>query len=89
MSTREAMQRALDALISQKPVAASITRTEHWVRECVPAIEALRAELAKPEPEPVGWLGRQGQFMSDRHYVVWARKDINNDFIPLYRKGDL
>ena len=79
MSTREAMQRALIALECHADIGIKADK----------AIELLKQELEKPELEPVGWLGRQGQFMSDRHYVAWARKDINNDYIPLYRREDL
>jgi hypothetical protein len=62
--SREVMQQALDALISQKPGAANITRTDRWKRECVPAIEALRAELANPETFQPDWVDFRNGFNS-------------------------
>jgi hypothetical protein len=78
------MQQALDAL--ELP-CDRWNKQQHMI--VMKASDALRAELAKPEPGPVGWLGRQGQYMSNRHYVVSTRKSINIDFIPLYRKEDV
>lgn len=51
MTDRELMQQALDALLTWK------TMHPHTVANAVrtPAIEALRARLAQPHPEPVAW----------------------------------
>ena len=53
MNLREAAQVALQALQESKPIdiddPAAFYRSAH-------AIEALRAGLAQPEPEPVAWM---------------------------------
>ena len=55
---RELMQQALDAL--EKHILEYET------------IEALRARLAQPEPEPVGEVDKDGMA------VLWANKPMNN-----------
>ncbi len=68
MTKREVMQMALDALYSD------IGATE--------AIEALRAELAKPEPKPkvIGWFDPIYKDYSRVERIGWT---------PLYRKEDM
>ena len=51
MTDRELMQQALDALVEIHPGNMTPMAEESWNK----AIEALRARLAQPEPEPVAW----------------------------------
>jgi len=49
------------------------------------AIVALRAELAKPEPEPVAWINASSDYCGvSRHDTVYGSHTI-----PLYRKEDV
>jgi hypothetical protein len=78
MHTREVMQLALDAL----------TNNCRWAYR-YPAIEALKAELAKPEPEPVAWISTEYfTAFSRQGYQVTPHK-IAPDLVPLYRKDDV
>jgi hypothetical protein len=57
MTDRELMQQALDALESSRVFVTSREKIKHpegteWYDE---RIDALRARLAQPEQEPVGW----------------------------------
>ena len=80
--SRKVMQQALDALEG----CYLMFYVDEGREE---AIAALKAELAKPEPEPVAWMmenadypkiGRNLTFTPhDRWHVSWAA-------IPLYRK---
>ena len=71
MTDRELMQQALDALIDAADsqnweMQQNIDQHGEWYRRSVnlkqsttnsqAAIEALRARLAQPEPEPVAWM---------------------------------
>jgi hypothetical protein len=72
--SREVMQQALDALIHNYP-------TEYRQD----AVTVLRAELAKPEPEPVAWINARGD------YCEVSRPDTvyGSHTIPLYRKEEM
>ncbi len=52
---RELMQMALDALANIPQAAVDVMGGEKFIACCI-AIEALRARLAQPDPEPVAWL---------------------------------
>lgn len=52
MTDRELMQMALDAFAAMQTYAAA---EKKGLRICDEAIEALRARLAQPKPEPVAW----------------------------------
>jgi hypothetical protein len=67
--SKAVMQLALDALIHNYP-------TEY--RQEV--VEKLRAELAKPEPEPIMWLDNLGNC---------ARYKSKYAVMPLYRKEEM
>jgi hypothetical protein len=63
MTDRELMQQALDALQEYVGVVVSVNDPNDWTPKVADAgeparkaIEALRARLAQPEPEPVAWL---------------------------------
>jgi len=73
MSKRELLQMALDALEYVEPMYNDVDVVTD-------ALEAFRAELAKPEPEPVGWY--------DSIYKDFSRVD-RIGWIPLYRKEDV
>ncbi len=81
--SREVMQQALDALIC---CTSTTSRTT-----LINAIEALKAELAKPEPEPIYWVGSNGGAMPDEIYQDWSKAypEDAKYFSPLYRKEDL
>ncbi len=58
MTDRELMQMALDALEKSRVFVTTREKAKHpegteWYDE---RIEALRARLAQPEPEPVAWM---------------------------------
>jgi hypothetical protein len=79
MTTRELLQMALDAL------------NEHCRKH--PTTEALRAHLAKTEPEPVAWMTED---TGNGQYAMWGQKPmseywINNPdkLIPLFTKEQL
>ena len=74
MTDREAMQRALEALLR---VWHSERNTKHSE-----AIEALRARLAQPEPEPVAW-HEPGAYSNVTVYKQWAEE---NGWLPLYKE---
>ena len=63
MTDRELMQQALDALQEYVGVVVSVNDPNDWTPKVADAgeparkaIEALRARLAQPEPEPVAWV---------------------------------
>jgi hypothetical protein len=78
MTDREIMQMALDAL----DLVTDLTNHDD---EVYAAIEALRARLAQPEPEPVAWL-YEGSDIEGRD--VCLNEDIFEEqkpnCIPLY-----
>ncbi len=84
MSTREVMQQALDALVH-----------ESWCSErhkSTPLIiEALRAELTKPEPSPAGYFveypGNEYARHRFKQFADMYARDVES--VPLYRKEDL
>jgi hypothetical protein len=89
--SREIMKQALDAL----ELLCDQTRPRPLIAE---AIEALKAELAKPEPEPIGFLWR---WKAKEHEPAdanpWQLRDVpvhpSNidmlDLITLYRGEDV
>ena len=81
MTKREVMQMALDALSSNG--------RGYMYEDELEAIKALRAELAKPEPEPVAWItqGGKGELWWYRSVDEYGNNNKND--IPLYRKEDL
>jgi hypothetical protein len=78
--SRAAMQLALDAL----KVAVETSYSETTVEMFNAAIEALKAELAKPEPEPVAYAvlgGREIESGGWEYIASWAEachEHINN-----------
>ncbi len=87
MSTTEVMQLALDALEGSCDCHAVISK----------AIESLKAELTKPEPEPAGFIWRWKAKVGEPADVnPWQFRDVpvhqSNidmlDLVPLYRKED-
>jgi len=79
MSTREVMQLALDALEMQIHGAGSIIHSKM-------AWDALKAELAKPEPEPVGWANSAHNFSGKYSTFIVAYHKSTGWDVPLYRK---
>ncbi len=76
---KEVLQLALDALVHESWCSERLKNTPL-------IIEALRAELDKPEPEPVAWR------RIDRHGVLWLyspNEDHHEEAEPLYRKEDV
>ena len=87
--SRAAMQLALDAL--NKVLENVYNKSCATYLSCAPAIDALRAELAKPEPEPAMWIwtdicGVQGSDYIEPDPKSWVKK-FNVE--PLYRKEDV
>ena len=71
MTDRELMQMALDAL---EEVQMAIYTTP-WLNR---RVEAIRARLAQPEPEPVAWMDVHD------HTNLYYRKPPQGDVVPLY-----
>jgi len=65
MTKREVMQRALDALES------ALSDDQPYITKCVESAAALRAELAKPEPEPAYWLVKNGE-----NFPLYRKEDL-------------
>jgi hypothetical protein len=87
MTKLEVMQMALDALNRAQFELRGITPTQDMSE----AADALRAELAKPESDPVAWVMEK-----DKRIVSWliTQKPDNSwpPFwvpLPLYRKEDI
>jgi len=70
MTDRELMQMALDALEDVADGAEESHKT-------VAAIEALRARLAQPEPEPVAWISHNAG-------LYHGKPDESLNPLPLY-----
>jgi hypothetical protein len=73
--SRAVMQQALDALEQNM----QDERVGQW-RQMDDAVMALRAELAKPEPEPVAWMH------PTVHTCISAHRHVYANGIPLYLK---
>ena len=71
---KELMQQALDALER----FATDETPDGWF--AISAIQALRARLAQPEPEPVAW-HEPGAYGNVTVYEGWAKE---NGWLPLY-----
>ena len=88
MTKRELLQMALEVLEVSVPIR------EEDGEAFIAAFRALRAELAKPEPEPAGYFlegpgnrwAKYGfvQIGDDRRAI-----DDASDYVTLYRKEDL
>ncbi len=94
MKKREVMKMTLDALICCTSTTSRTTLMN--------AIEALRAELAKPEPEPVAWgvikrgervwYINESKSVCDGYAMHFAHKDADGydqEVVPLYRKEEM
>jgi len=82
MTKREVMQMALDVLEVSVPIK------EEDGKAFIAAFRALRAELAKSEPEPVAWM----RITNEEVDGLWEESinlNLNFDGIPLYRNEDL
>ena len=83
MTKREVMQMSLDALL--------FIPEEYRMPQQAISIRVIEAELAKPEPEPVGYFidyGREQWVEHDLKQLADDDKDCLTA-IPLYRKEDL
>ena len=79
--SREVMQQALDAIeAAHNVLIGSMVLAE--------AIEALRAELAKPEPEPVAWMMESDKYPKGSSLFKTKREGWHASWkaVPLYRK---
>ena len=72
--SKAVMQLALDALDSKYIVGCGA-----WQYQKDQAADALRAELAKPEPDPFAYVTKTGLELARQH----------EDDVPLYCKEDL
>ena len=77
MTDRELMQQALDALINAKGYIFHNVLNDK-ANQYDTAIEALRARLAQPEPEPVAWIYKGNLHPFDPS--DWAEEPVR----PLY-----
>jgi len=84
MIKRELLQMALDA------IAVSFAPNGNDYKILNAATEALKAELAKPEPEPVAWMMENDALAyKPVHSVPMYDWHESWKAIPLYRKEDL
>jgi len=84
MTKRELLQMALDVLNGMEQNYGNLWQVAQTPEELDEICNALRAELAKPEPEPVAWMVNSGE--------IWNTPTcpyINEVGVPLYRKEDL
>jgi hypothetical protein len=82
MSTREAMQQALDVLECHADIGIKADK----------AIELLKQELEKPEPEPVGYLREEDVEHWKRGGMAClysTPSGIASFAFPVYRREDL
>jgi len=86
---RELLQLALDALKSNHKWHEDHDEYGGYVEsdlayDNTAAIAALKAELAKPEPEPFGWFSKHwgGSFI---YHGTFIRKKCADGYFPLYR----
>ena len=77
MTDRELMQQALDALETEHSALYGNFKTQR-------AVEALRARLAQPEPEPVAWQSRMRPDWEENGWTQW--KDCTKQQANDYRK---
>lgn len=91
MIERELLQRALDALTLQEPLAACVSEFEHWRRTALPTVGAIRAHLAQPPAEPVAWRfthnrgnGKTAFTFHDSDDYATAYRDTCLETTPLY-----
>jgi hypothetical protein len=93
MTDRELMQQALDALIETVRLAGEygthLIRNDKDAGHAYETIEALRARLAQPEPEPVAWItgGEKGELwwhQSEKFDTEGNLIGKNPDDVPLY-----
>jgi hypothetical protein len=92
MTKRELLQMALDALSKMSEQSdCDIDKFTFSRFGGFTVIDALRAELAKPEPEPAGYFveSRGTQFAKYGWNQVADQHSTDADVIPLYRKEDL
>ena len=78
MSDREAMKLALEALKAMQSYAAAERK---GLRICDEAIEALRARLAAPQPEPVAWMYVNSE--GECEQIEYGTEAIDDDSITL------
>jgi hypothetical protein len=78
------MQLALDALES------ALSDDQPYITKCVESVATLKAELAKPEPEPAGYfaVGGTGGSVKTRFVQFSDSCAGNPGVIPLYRKEE-
>ena len=76
---REAAQQALDALEPIRPGNMTPMAEQNWNK----AIEALRAALAQPEPEPVAWF-MEGTFEDGTPSFTQVCETDPEFYVPLY-----
>ena len=82
MTTRELLEMALDALESciNDPKMRHTDTVHYQIQD---AEKALRAHLAKPEPEPVAWMHPTSPDCISTHSHAYANG------VPLYRREDV
>jgi hypothetical protein len=87
MTDRELMQQALDALFNLRWAASErdkknrIRQFDEFMDGSDEAIEALRARLAQPEPEPVVWADKYD--IEREGHDFWVSRQANAG-VPLY-----
>ncbi len=84
------MQLALDALSGMEQNYGNLWQVAQTPEELDGICNALRAELAKPEPKPVAWMMENTHLAYTSLYFE-PRHDWHESWkaVPLYRKEDV
>jgi hypothetical protein len=77
MTTRELLQMALRVIDEERYIPRA------------KIIDAIRAHLAKPEPEPIGEVIKATGSLKDIHIIRWADGAVIDEGLKLYTKDQL
>jgi len=94
--SREVMKMALDALSTVLNGDFADYMDEFEFEMCRESMTALRAELAKRQPAPVVWMQsnhldkfEQHACGADSMLARCSHRQLQPDYVPLYRKEDI
>ena len=88
---RKTLKMALKVLNDMEQNYGNLWQVSQTPEELDSICNALREEIAKPEPVPVFWFGANGGFMPNEVYQDWSKAYPNDAkyFSPLYTKGEM
>lgn len=86
MNTRELLAQALDVLENHEGnYKLGVVQGKAHAE----VITAIREHLARPEPEPVGWLAKDGCLLSEADRETNATTLLREGWEPLFTKDQL